>query len=145
MFNFVYMVHLQTKGSVYSFLYLVTCFILSGQTDFIATIYPPTLALGYEFVWKLPILWEEKSNTYLLWYLRIHCKFTLLSRNRQWTHKYIHTVYQCIAVDARAPSCPGRCWAMSLAPGCVFTLKSFLLSRCAYKTAPDDGALVIKA
>lgn len=27
----------------------------------------------------------------------------------------------------------------------VFTLKSFLLSWCAYETAPDDGALVIKA
>lgn len=54
--------------------------------------------------------------------------------------------YMCMAVCiARAPACVGRCSAMSLAPGCVFTLKSFLLSRCAYKTAPDDGALVIKA
>lgn len=51
----------------------------------------------------------------------------------------------CIFVYARAPACVARCSAMSLAPGCVCTLKSFLLSRCAYKTAPDDGALVIKA
>lgn len=49
------------------------------------------------------------------------------------------------AAYARAPAYVGRCSAMSLAPGCVFTLKSFLLSSFAYKTAPDDGALVIKA
>lgn len=72
----------------------------------------------------------------------------LASRNNSETpcvlYKYMH-IMVCIARDARTLTCVGRCSAMSLAPGCVFTLKSFLLSRCAYKTAPDDGALVIKA
>lgn len=47
----------------------------------------------------------------------------------------------CIVVFA----CFGRRVAMSVVPGSVFTLKSFLLTQFAYRTAPDDGALVIKA
>lgn len=47
----------------------------------------------------------------------------------------------CIVVFA----CFGRRVAMSVVPGSVFTLKSFLLTQFAYRTAPDDAALVIKA
>lgn len=47
----------------------------------------------------------------------------------------------CIVVFA----CSGSRVAMSAAPGGVFTLKSFLLIQLAYRTAPDGGALVIKA
>lgn len=42
-------------------------------------------------------------------------------------------------------ACFGRRVAVSVVPGSVFTLKSFLLTQFAYRTAPDDGALVIKA
>lgn len=47
----------------------------------------------------------------------------------------------CIVVFA----CSGRRLAVSAAPGGMFTLKSFLLMQLAYRTAPDGGALVIKA
>lgn len=47
----------------------------------------------------------------------------------------------CIVVFA----CSGRRVAVSAAPGGMFTLKSFLLIQLAYRTAPDGGALVIKA
>lgn len=47
----------------------------------------------------------------------------------------------CIVVFA----CSGSRVAVSAAPGGMFTLKSFLLIQLAYRTAPDGGALVIKA
>lgn len=51
------------------------------------------------------------------------------------------SVYSCVVLRMHVHR---HMSAMSLAPGCVFTLKSFLLSSFAYRTAPDDGALVIK-
>lgn len=61
---------------------------------------------------------------------------------------HCHQAKVCCLGDCIVCDCLSACVdavsgvAVSPAPGCVL---SFLLSRCAYKTAPDAAALVIKA
>lgn len=61
----------------------------------------------------------------------------------QAKERYLGDYIVCDCLSACVDAASGM--ALSPVPGCVLMSRSFLLSRCAYKAAPDATALVIKA